>query len=296
MGILIKEKLIDQLIDQDKVVIAEEEYEEWLKRWYYNRTGKNLNLLNPKTFNEKIQWLKLYDNSELKTQLTDKYEVREWVKNKIGEDYLIPLIGVWNDVTDIDWNALPEKFVLKATHGSGWNILIKDKQRADKIFIYTELNKWMQKNWCYMAGLELQYKNIKPRIIAEEYLDNVNGDLHDYKVFCFNGKAKYIMYVQQRFSETKSCFFDLNWKKQKFTFNFPIYEKEVKKPERFKEMIWAAEILAQGFAHVRVDFYVLNDNSIKFGEMTFTTTSGTARWIPEQYNKYMGDLLVLSEK
>lgn len=169
-------KFHEKETDMIDIMTDPQDYERILSQWYFQKTGKVLNLKNPGTFNEKIQWLKLYDNSELKTRLSDKYEVRDWVKEKIGEEYLIPLLGVWNHTEDIEWQKLPEKFVLKATHGSGWNILVNKKSQMDRTAVDQKLNDWLNMNWAFLAGLELQYKNIVPRIIAEEYLENENQE------------------------------------------------------------------------------------------------------------------------
>ena len=154
------------------------QYEEELKDWYKRRTKKELDLENPKTFNEKIQWLKLYDSTPIKTKLADKYLVREWVKEKIGEEYLVPLLGVWDKFDDIDFDKLPDKFVLKCNHGCGWNLIVTDKSKIDKVEAKKKFDKWMNTNFAFCNGLELHYKNIQPKIIAEEYLENNGGDLY----------------------------------------------------------------------------------------------------------------------
>ena len=273
-----------------------EKYPEELKLWYKRVTKEDLDLDNPKTYNEKIQWLKLYDSTPLKTRLADKYLVRDWVKEKIGEEYLIPLLGVWDSFDEIDFDKLPEQFVLKANHGSGWNIIVKDKATFDKEEARKKFDVWMHTNFAFRAGLELQYLNIPPKIIAEEYLKNNNDDLYDYKVFCFNGKAESIMFLSDRKQELKMSFYDLQWNKLPFVYSHPQNPNEVPKPKNLELMINLAEKLAEGFPHVRVDFYVLNDGSIKFGEMTFTSASGNCKWnIPEQ-NRVYGELIKLPPK
>ena len=163
-----------------------------LKDWYKLHTGKTLDLENPQTLNEKIQWLKLFDTTPLKTRLTDKYLVREWVREQIGEKYLIPLLGVWDNFDEIDFDALPEKFVLKANHGCHWNIVVKNKKEFNKDDAKEKMNKWLNTNYAFIYGLELQYKEIKPRIIAEKYLENYHGDIYDYRIWCLNGHPVYI--------------------------------------------------------------------------------------------------------
>lgn len=276
--------------------LPSEQYANELKLWFEKVTGNKLNLDNPKTFNEKIQWLKLYDSTPLKTKLADKYLVREWVEEKIGSEYLIPLLGVWNEFDEIDFNKLPNSFVLKANHGCGWNIIVKDKSKFNIEEARKKFNNWMKLNFAFRVGLELQYMNIKPKIIAEKYLENGNEDLYDYKVFCFNGKAESIMFLSERKHGLKMAFYDLNWKKLPFVYSYPINKMNIPKPKNLDLLIKLSEKLAEGFAHVRVDFYILNDGSLKFEEMTFTSASGTCKWQPAEQNKIYGDLIKLPSK
>ena len=269
--------------------MPEAEYPEYLKKWFFEKTGDNLNLDNPQTFNEKIQWLKLYDRNPLKTKLADKYEVRGWVKEKIGEEYLIPLLGVWDSFDDIDFAKLPDKYVLKCNHGCGQHFIVKNKKKFNKKFAKKKFNKWLNKNWAYNAGLELQYENIKPRIIAEEFIESKEG-LVDYKLWCFDGKVKYIQYISDRnkYCEYQMAFFDRDWKKQSFISNHVIIEDEVKKPENLDKLIEVAEVLSKDFQFVRVDLYILDNGDIKFGEMTFTPGSGVLNWQPKSKDLEMG--------
>jgi hypothetical protein len=268
-----------------------------LARWYESTTGTPLDLENPQTFNEKIQWLKLYDSTPLKTRLTDKYLAREWITENIGEEYLIPLLGVWDSFDEIDFDALPNQFVLKANHGSGWNVIVKDKVTLDKADAKAKFDKWVKLNFAYIAGLELHYKDIVPKIIAEKYIENDEGGLYDYKVHCFNGKPMYIHYIGDRaYHSTKEAFFDTEWRLMPFTSRtYPQYDDQIQAPERLSELLQFAEKLAKEFIYVRVDFYVLNDGSFKFGEMTFTPGSGVYKWEPPEYNSKLGKLLVLSQ-
>ena len=272
------------------------QYADELKLWYKRVTKEDLDLDNPQTFNEKIQWSKLYDSTPLKTRLSDKYLVREWVEKKIGAQYLIPLLGVWDKFDEIDFDKLPDQFVLKANHGCGWNIIVKDKLKFDIEDARSKFSEWMKTNFAFKWGLELQYLNIPPKIIAEEYLENGNNDLYDYKVFCFNGKAESIMFLSERKTGLKMAFYDLNWNKLPFTYSFPRNEEDIPKPKNLDLLIELAETLAEGFAHVRVDFYILNDGSIKFGEMTFTSAGGTCKWNPPEQNRIYGDLIQLPPK
>lgn len=272
--------------------LHKDDYKRALTEWLYESVGEEGDLDNPRTFNEKIQWIKLHSENELYTRLADKYLVRDWVAEKIGEEYLIPLIGAWDNFDDIDFDSLPDKFVLKANHGCKYNYIVYDKSKFNQTDARNKFARWMKENFAWNS-LELHYKNIPKKIIAEEYLENSEKNLNDYKIFCFNGKPKYIMYVTDRMESIKSAFYDLEWNLMPFVFNFPRYTGEVERPPQLEEMIRLAGILAEGFPHVRVDFYALNDGSIKFGEMTFTTSSGFCRWEPKEYNRILGDMIEL---
>lgn len=273
-----------------------DQYEENLKEWFYQKTGEVLNLEHPATFNEKIQWMKLYNSTQLKADLADKYKVRQFVKERIGEQYLIPLLGTWNKAEDIPFEQLPEQYVLKTNHGCGYNIIVRDKNNLDIADAKRKLNKWMTINFAYSAGLELHYQLIQPLIIAEKYIENMNGELNDYKVFCFNGKAKYIMFLTDRQTKLKMAFYDTDWNLMPFVYSYDRLTEKVPKPDNLEELIRLSEKLAEGFPHVRVDFYRLNNGDLKFGEMTFTSYSGICIWDPPEYNKVLGDLIDLPEK
>ena len=271
----------------------DEKYIPWeLAKWYKKKTGETLDLDNPKTFNEKMQWLKLYDSTPIKTRLADKYLVRDWVKEKIGEQYLVPLLGVWERCEDIDFDKLPNRFALKATHGCKWNIIVKDKSKLDIKETKRKLKRWLNTNYAYRLGFEMLYKDIKPRIIAEEYIENA-GDLYDYKVWCFHGKAMYIMLMSEREQGVKMNFYDTEWNLQPFRYNYPASEKTFEKPDNLDKMLQLAEVLAKDFIHARVDFYRLDDGSLKFGEITFTSLSGICRWDPKEQDQRFGELIKL---
>ena len=275
--------------------LPEEQYAKELALWFYGATKQELNLENPQTYNEKLQWMKLYDSTPIKSQLADKYRVREWVKERIGEEYLIPLLGVWKSFDEIDFDALPQQFVLKANHGCGYNYIVSDKNQFDKEDARQKFDIWMNQNFAFRNGLELHYRDIEPCIIAEKYIQNNGNDLYDYKVFCFSGKAEHIMFLSERKKGLKMAFFDLEWNKMPFVYNYPRNEEEIPKPKNLDVLIQLAEKLAQGFPQVRVDFYCLDDGSYKFGEMTFTSAGGRALWnIPEHDLKY-GSLIKLPE-
>ncbi len=266
-----------------------------LSDWYVERTGNTLNLNNPQTFNEKIQWMKLYDSTPIKTRLADKYLVRDWVKERIGEEYLIPLLGVWDNFDDINFDELPNDFVLKCNHGCGYNIIVKDKSKLNIKNARKKINNWMNEDFAYKYGLELHYSPIQRKIIAEKYIENGEGDLYDYKFWCFDGKVQYIQFLSERNTNgLKMAFYDTDWNKQDFAYTYPLDEKTMEKPDNLSEMIYLAENLSNGFNHVRVDFYRLNDGKIYFGEMTFTSCSGVSKWQPKNMDLVMGNLIALN--
>jgi hypothetical protein len=244
------------------------------------------------TFNEKIQWLKLYDSTPIKTLLADKYKVRDYIKNKIGEEHLIPLYGVYDKFEDINFEQLPNKFVIKCNHGSGFNIIIKDKSKLNFEDIKKKLDKWMKRKYAIQA-LELQYRDIEPKILVEKYMDDGTGDLRDYKVTCFNGRPEFIWMDSNRHTKHKRNLYDLNWKQLPYKINihyktFPSPDK----PKQLKRLLKLASILSKGFVSVRVDFYIINEK-IYFGEMTFTTSSGLEKIVPKSFDKRLCSLIKL---
>lgn len=265
-----------------------------LMLWYHQRTGKFLDLENPETFNEKIQWLKLYDSTLLKTRLADKYLVRRWVKDKIGEKYLIPLLGVWKTFDDINFDELPDQFVLKTNHGSGSVLVVSNKMELDKIDAKNKFDKWLKKNYGCMGGQELHYWNIKPVIIAEKFIDSIDH-LCDYKFLCFNGEVKYIWVDSNRFIDHRRDFFDINWNHISVIQKCSNADHVPKKPDNMEEMIHLAQVLSQGFSHVRVDFYNIK-GKIYFGEMTFTSANGGELMDPQSFDKELGSYIVLPRK
>lgn len=288
-------KFMHELGIKENNIVKTELYKTDLQNWYRRATGQYLNLDNPRTFNEKIQWLKLYDSTPLKTRLADKYLVRDWVKEKIGEQYLIPLLGVYDKFEDIDFAKLPNQFVIKCNHGCAYNIIVKDKSKLDLAEAKAKLDKWMSENFAFKAGYELHYRDIKPRIIIEKFIENKGtDDLYDYKFWCFNGKLAYIQFLSERnLSGLKMAFYDRKWNKQTFVYSHPLDKKTMKKPDNLDEMIQLAEALSKGFPCVRVDFYRLNDGTIYFGEMTFTSASGNCKWNDEHINRALGNMIKL---
>jgi len=266
---------------------------EFLKRKYKLVMGKDLNLDNPKTFNEKLQWLKIYWRDDRATICADKYRVREYVKEKGCEEILNDLYGVWDNADDIDFDKLPNSFVLKANHGCGYNIFIKDKTQIDIKKIKKELNKILRQKF-YIKNREWVYEGIKPKIIAEKLFDIENGFPKDYKFYCFQGETKLLLVVSDRGNDTKFDFFDMEFNHLDIKKTYKNSNKEIKKPEKFKKMIEYAKKLSEDFPFVRVDFYEI-EGKVIFGELTFFPGSGMEKFEPEEWDYKFGELLKLPE-
>lgn len=269
----------------------------YIEKIYKFTFGKKPNLENPKTFNEKLQWLKLYDKNPEYTKMVDKYEVRKYIKDTIGEEYLIPLIGVYSKFEEIDFNKLPNQFVIKCTHDSGSAVICKNKEKFNYKACRKKINKALKQNYFY-AGREWPYKNVKPRIIIEEYINSKDKtELIDYKFMCFNGKVECSFVCLDRGSKEglKVDFYDLEWKKMPFERHYPNSDREIEKPKNYDLMINLAERLAQKMNFVRVDFYEV-DGKIYFGELTFFPGSGFEEFRPEKYDTILGELLKMPKK
>lgn len=274
--------------------LPEAKYPRELRRWYRLSTGERLNLDNPRTFNEKIQWLKLYDTTPLKTRLADKYLMRGWVSNRIGSEHLIPLLGVWDHFDDINFNELPNQFVLKCNHGCGFNIIVTDKNTFNKSDAKQKIDYWMSVNFAFQCGFELQYRDIPHKIIAEKYMPSLDGSLIDYRIYCFNGQPQQIW--ADIFSGTPNHrreIFDLSWHKLPLSCLWPPADGLLdNKPKTLDEMYQLATQLSRDFAFVRVDFYEIS-NKVYLGELTFTPMSGTGHITPSIYNLKLGSMLDL---
>ena len=267
----------------------------YLRILYRYRLGKKLNLENPQTFNEKIQWLKLYDRKDLYTKIVDKYEVRNYIKSKIGEEYLIPLIGIYNSFDEIDFEVLPKQFVIKCTHDSGGLVICKDKNKLDKEKARKKINRCLSRNYFYNTR-EWPYKNVKPRIIIEKYMVDESGtQLKDYKFFCFDGEAKALFVASDRDIDTRFDFYDTEFKKIPLKQYYENGTKEISKPKGYEEMLLLASKLSKGFPHVRVDFYDIN-GQIYFGELTLSHFSGMKKFEPEKYDYIFGEWIKLPRK
>lgn len=257
-------------------------------------TGKSLHLNPPITYNEKLQWLKLNNRMDEYTSMVDKYEVRKFIEERVGEGYLIPTLGVWDRPEDIDFDSLPDEFVLKCTHDCGGLIICRDKTKLDREAAKKKLSKCLKHNF-YYQGREWPYKNVKPRIYAEKYMSDPNEEqLSDYKVFCFNGVPKIIQVDYDRYTGHKRQFFDTEWNRMDVSFHFPSdTKKRIAKPSVLEEMLELAKKLSVGFPHLRTDFYIIG-NKLYVGEMTFFHGTGFGRWWPESFDAEMGSWLDLS--
>lgn len=260
---------------------------------YFRGYKKILDLKNPKTYGEKIQWLKIYGGLEELSPYVDKYDVRSFIEKSIGSEYLNKLYGVYDDVESINFDKLPNKFVLKSTNGSGAVLICKDKKsfnikKAKKI-----MKKWLKDNY-YKEKKEPQYKNIRNRIIIEKYMEDDSGSLTDYKFYCFNGKVYCYGIFYDRFENKRIDFYDKSGNKLKSvkTGNVPNSNKIEKYDQKLKKMIDLAEKLSSSFTMVRVDFYYYN-NKIIFGELTFTDGAGSDPWTPKKFDYEIGSKIDL---
>lgn len=266
--------------------------EKYLKQKYKKIFGKELDLENPQTFSEKLQWLKLYNRNPEYTKMVDKYEAKKYVASIIGEEYIVPTYGVWNKFSEIDFDSLPNQFVLKTTHDSGGVVICKDKAKFDYKAAKKKLTKSLKRNY-YWLGREWPYKNVKPRIIAEKYLEDDGDALTDYKFFCFSGKPQ-LMYISKDKSENPGTdFFDMDFKNLSIKMRDENSKKLPSKPEKFYMMQNFAEKLSYVAPHLRVDFFCI-DNVIFVGELTFFHMSGFQKISPEEWDYKLGEMIKLN--
>ena len=277
-------------LGQDKLI-------RYLSRLYYAVTGDTLNLSAPEDYNQKIQWLKIYDNSEIKTPLSDKYAVREWITSKIGSEYLVPLLGVWDNPEDIDFTSLPSRFCLKANHGSGMNIVVRDKSSLDTARSIKTMRKWLAVPYG-VYGYEPQYFKIPRKIIAEEYIEQSDGDLVDYKIHCFDGRPGIIQVIGSRDLKAHTAleaFYSPEWVRNDLMYHtYRQYPHELERPAFLDDLLKTAAVLSEGFKYVRVDLYHVNGR-VKFGEMTFTPACGFSRWPSRESAKAAGDMIKIGD-
>ncbi len=285
MSITIKNKI--------KRIIPDRVYIQWR---YFRAFGQLANLKNPKTFNEKLQWLKLYDRKPKYTAMVDKYEAKKYVAKCIGEEYIIPTLGVWDNFEEIDFASLPDKFVLKCTHDSGCIVICKSKTDLDYDAVREKLNKGLSSDY-YWRGREWSYKNIKPRIIAEQYMEDSSGGFIDYKFFCFNGVVDCVMVCLERhLGDTKFYFFDKEWNLKRLNIRGKNAPKDftIPKPNCMDEMFDIAADLSNGIPFVRIDLYE-SFGQIYFGECTFFPDSGFDANLLLETDIYFGSLLDLNQ-
>jgi hypothetical protein len=266
----------------------------YLRLIYRIRVGDKLDLNDPLTFNEKLQWLKLNDRQPFYSILVDKLEVRKYIADMIGEDYLIPLIGVYNSIDEIDFDYLPNQFVLKCTHDSGGIVICRDKDQIDIESVKKKLNMYMKRNY-FFHGREWPYKDIKPRIICEKYMvDESETELKDYKFMCFNGKPKCMFVCLNRFSDNgpNMDYYDLEWNPIQVERHHKNSGTLLPRPVTFEKMIEIAEKLSADIPFVRVDFYEVNGR-LYFGELTLYPASGFEKYTPETYEYLFGSWIDL---
>ena len=261
-----------------------------INRWYKRHIGFFPNIRTPRRFSEKQQWYKLHDKNPLKAKCADKYDVREYIKECGYEHLLNDIYGVFNSVQDINVSTLPQQFVLKATHGSGFNLIVKDKKEINWKMWNRIMKSWLHQD-IYWSGREWVYKDLKHRIVAERYLEDETGELRDYKFFCFNGTPRFMQLEVGRFGKNKSRnFYDMDWNVMPFGKEFPHNpELLVERPYAFDEMKKIATDLCKPFTFVRVDLYQVN-GKVYFGELTFFPASGAPDFIPDKYDQIVGDM------
>ena len=267
--------------------------ERYLKMIFKSVMGKPLDLENPVTFNEKIQWLKLYDRKAVYTDMVDKYAVKKLISEKIGSEYVIELLGVWDNADEIDFDALPEQFVLKCTHDSGSVVVCRNKAELDIPAVRKMLNEKLRHNY-YYSYREWPYKDVKPRIIAEKFMqDEKHKQLQVYKYFCFSGKPYIIQTITNDKLEDETIdYFDTDWNRLDMKQNFPNSTVLPTKPECLQEMNRIAQIAAEGMRFIRVDLYCIN-KKVYFSEYTFYTDAGMARFEPADWDQRLGEMIVL---
>lgn len=258
-------------------------------------TGKKLNLKNPIEFNEKIQWYKVYYRPKILNQLVDKHAVRSYVIDKIGEQYLNDIYFVCDSVSEVDFKRLPNSFVVKGLHSSGYNLIVRDKKKLNISKTKRLFRKWLRTNHYYRTGKEWAYKDVKPRLLFEKVMnEETRESLTDYKFYCFNGKAKFVDVHLDREESHKRAFYDLEFNKLPMK-KLPIEKfvgDNLQKPSNYEEMGMLAEKLAVNLPFVRVDFYSINGKTV-FGELTFYPADGRKDFFPNEYNKIVGDYFEL---
>lgn len=264
---------------------------------FYERMHYKINWKNPKTFNEKLQWLKIYDRKPEYTTMVDKYRVKKYVAEKIGEQYIIPTLGVWDSYDEIDFDKLPDQFILKCTHDSGSAYICTDKSTIDHQALRAFFTERLKRRF-YIYGREWAYQNVKPRIIAEQYLtDPAFAVLPDYKLLCFNGKVKCTFVCTERGTENgvHMNIYDREWNPMPVERHYPRSENEIKRPDSYEVMVELAEKLSEGLTFARIDFYEI-DGRVYFGEITLYPGNGMSEFKPFSYDELLGSWITLPDK
>lgn len=267
---------------------------QYLQLIYLLEMGQFLNLREPKTFNQKLQWLKLYNRKPEYTIMVDKYEVKKYVAEIIGEEYIIPTLGVWDSFDEIDFENLPNQFVLKCTHDSGGLVICKDKTKLDKKAIKKKIEKCLKRNF-YLYGREWPYKNVPRRIIAEKYMTNGNNELEDYKVHNFNGTPKVILVCRERFKNSPLIedFYSDKWEILDIRRpGHPNSPEPMNCPDNLEKMLMLSRELSKDIPFLRTDFYAI-ENRIYFGELTFFPAAGISSFEPAEWDTIWGNWLKL---
>lgn len=267
----------------------------YLKLQYYLKLGRRLNLGEPVLYNEKLQWIKLYDRNPLYPVLADKLAVRDYVAEKGCGEYLIPLLASYDRPEEIVWDALPDRFVVKCTHGSSSNLIVTDKARRDRAEDMRRLRGWMKRNWFWLSR-EWPYLDIKPRILIEEFIGDERGNApYDYKFLCFGGEPAYVIVDADRYTKHTRSFYSPDWVRQDMFNRHPAIPREIPRPEKLSEMLDIARRLSAGIPHVRVDLYEAGGR-VYFGEMTFFHGFGMEVFRPRSFEEHLGSLIELPPK
>lgn len=270
-----------------------------IKMFYYLRFHNKIDLKDPVSFNEKLLWLTLYDRRPEYVQMVDKYEAKSWLKAKLGGDnldYLIPTYGIYNSFKEIDFDVLPESFVMKTTHDSGGVVIVNKKSELNRKKAEEKLEKSLSRNYFYFSR-EWAYKDVKPRIIIEKKLESYDIVPDDYKIYCLNGKARFALVVQGRYRDVTEDFYDINWNPLPFTrggHRVSINRKPC--PKCWTEMIRIAEAVSKGYPMIRVDFFVDKYDKLYIGELTLTPASGLQAFSPKEWDIKIGEMLELPKR
>lgn len=284
--------IIFKLGNKNNILINDKLY---LKNCYRLAMNKKIDIEHPISFNEKLQWLKLYDRKKEYTKMVDKYESKLYVSKIIGEEYIIPTLALYDSFDEIDFSKLPNQFVIKTTHDSGGVVICKNKNKFNINLAKKKINNSLKNNY-YYSGREWPYKNVKPKIIIEEYMeDSKDKSMQDYKLFCFNGEPKYILVCSDRDTNLKETFFNLNWGKAPFKRSQHETDYSINRPSKLEEMKKLAKKLSKDIPFLRVDFYEIN-NKVYFGELTFYPASGFSKFDPEMWDKKLGEMIKLPSK